>query len=60
MAIHSEKTFYNRQERTQVIDEDKFRFEVFILLIEEWLRQKLRVRTVVKCLEEEEWRKYFS
>jgi putative transposase len=34
----------------QVIDEDKFRFEVFILLIEEWLRQKLRVRTVVSCL----------
>jgi putative transposase len=30
----------------QVIDEDKFRFEVFILLIEQWLRQKLRVRTV--------------
>jgi putative transposase len=35
---------------TQVIDEDKFRFEVFILLIEQWLRQKLRVRTVVSCL----------
>jgi putative transposase len=34
----------------QVIDEDKFRFEVFIILIEEWLRKKLRVRTVVRCL----------
>lgn len=34
----------------QVIDEDKFRFEVFILLIEEWLRRKLRVRTTVWCL----------
>lgn len=34
----------------QVIDEDKFRFEVFILLIEEWLRRKLRVRTTVECL----------
>ncbi len=34
----------------QVIDEDKFRFEVFILLIEEWLRRKLRVRTTVGCL----------
>jgi len=31
----------------QVIDEDKFRFEVFILLIEEWIRRKLRVRTKV-------------
>lgn len=34
----------------QVIDEDKFRFEVFILLIEEWIRRKLRVRTTVWCL----------
>jgi len=34
----------------QVIDDDKFRFEVFIILIEEWLRKKLRVRTVVRCL----------
>jgi putative transposase len=34
----------------QVIGEDKFRFEVFILLIEKWLRQKLRVRTVVRYL----------
>ena len=34
----------------QVIDEDKFRFELFILLIEEWLRRKLRVRLMVECL----------
>ncbi|MDI9395284.1 MAG: ISH3 family transposase, partial [Euryarchaeota archaeon] len=34
----------------QVIDEDKFRFEMFILLIGEWLRRKLRVRTTVWCL----------
>lgn len=34
----------------QVIDEDKFRFEMFILLIGEWLRRKLRVRTAVWCL----------
>ncbi len=34
----------------QVIDEDKFRFEMFILLIEEWLRQKLKVRLIVECL----------
>jgi len=50
MAIPSEKTFHNCQERTQVIDEDKFRFEMFILLIEEWLRRKLRIRTAVWCL----------
>lgn len=30
--------------------EDKFGFEVFVLLIEEWLRRKLRVRKEVKCL----------
>jgi putative transposase len=34
----------------QVIDEDKFRFEIFVLFIEEWLRRKLRVRTVIECL----------
>lgn len=34
----------------QVIDEDKFRFEMFILLIEDWLRRKLRVRLMVECL----------
>jgi len=34
----------------QVIDEDMFRFEMFILLIEEWLRRKLRVRLMVECL----------
>ncbi|WP_135606890.1 ISH3 family transposase [Methanococcoides sp. NM1] len=32
------------------IDEDKFRFDRFILLIEEWLRRKLRIQTVVECL----------
>ena len=45
MAIPSEKTFHNRQKRSQVIDEDKFRFDMFVLLIEEWLRRKLKVRT---------------
>ncbi len=34
----------------QVIDEDKFRFDMFVLLIEEWLRRKLRVRLTVECL----------
>lgn len=33
----------------QVIDENKFRFEMFILLIEEWLKRKLRVRLMVEC-----------
>ena len=34
----------------KVIDEDKFRFDMFIILIEEWLRKKLRVRLLVECL----------
>jgi putative transposase len=33
-----------------VVDEDKFRFDRFVFLIEEWLRRKLRVRLVVECL----------
>src|SRR5665647_3490896 len=34
----------------QVIDEDKFRFDMFVLLIKEWLRRKLKVRLIVECL----------
>ena len=34
----------------QVIDEDKFRFDMFVLLIEEWLRQKLKVRLIVESV----------
>ncbi len=33
-----------------VVDEDKFRFDTFIILIDEWLRKKLRVRLMVECL----------
>jgi putative transposase len=34
----------------QVVDEDKFRFDIFIILIEEWLRKKLKIRLAVECL----------
>jgi len=34
----------------KVIDEDKFRFDMFLILIEEWLRKKLRIRLMVECL----------
>jgi putative transposase len=50
MAIPSEKTFYNQQKGPKVIDEDMFRFEMFVLLLEEWLRRKLKVRLIVECL----------
>ncbi|WP_342304190.1 ISH3 family transposase [Methanolobus sp. ZRKC5] len=32
------------------IDEDKFRFDRFILFVEEWLRRKLKIQLVVQCL----------
>lgn len=34
----------------QTIDEDKFRFDRFILFVGEWLRRKLRIQLVVQCL----------
>lgn len=34
----------------QTIDEDRFRFDRFILFVEEWLRRNLRVQLVVRCL----------
>ena len=34
----------------QVVDKDKLRFDMFVILIEEWLRKKLRVRLTVECL----------
>lgn len=34
----------------QVVDKDKLRFYMFVILIEEWLRKKLRVRLTVECL----------
>jgi putative transposase len=34
----------------QIIDEDKFRFDRFILFVGEWLRRKLRIQLVVQCL----------
>jgi len=40
----------------QVIDEDEFRFDMFVLLIEEWLRRKLRVRLLLS-VEVNEWGK---
>ncbi len=34
----------------QVIDEDRFRFDMFIILVEDWTRKKLKIRSVVDCL----------
>ncbi|WP_292467663.1 ISH3 family transposase [Methanolobus sp.] len=33
-----------------IIDEDKFRFDRYILFVGEWLRRKLRIQLVVQCL----------
>jgi putative transposase len=49
--LHLQKKHFTIVKRgPQVVDEDKFRFEMFIILIEEWLRKKLRVRLMVECL----------
>ena len=49
--LYLQKTHFTIVKRgPQVIDEEKFRFSRFILLIKEWLRRKLRVRLVVDCL----------
>ena len=32
------------------VEEDMFRFDVFMLLIEEWVRRKLVIRRVVECI----------
>ncbi|WP_321429855.1 ISH3 family transposase [uncultured Methanolobus sp.] len=34
----------------QIIDEDKFRFDRFILFVGEWLRRKMKIQLVVRCL----------
>jgi putative transposase len=34
----------------QTVDEDKFRFDMFIIFTDDWLRKKLRVRLVLECL----------
>jgi len=44
------KHFTRVKQGPPTIDEDMFRFDRFILLIEEWLRRKLRIRIVVECL----------
>jgi putative transposase len=33
-----------------IIDEDKFRFDRYILFVGEWLRRKLRIQSVVQCV----------
>ncbi len=44
------KHFTKVKQGPQTIDEDKFRFDRFVLLIEDWLRRKLRIQLVVECL----------
>lgn len=50
MNVHSQKTFYDLKIESKVVDEDKFRFETSVFLVEEWLKRKLRVRNVVERL----------
>ena len=34
----------------QIIEEDRFRFDMFILFVEDWTRNKLKIRNLVDCL----------
>lgn len=44
------KHFTIMKQGPKIIDEDKFRFDRFILFVDEWLRRKLRIQLVVECL----------
>lgn len=44
------KRFTIVQRGHPIIKEDLFRFDVFLLLIEEWVRRKLKMRIAVECL----------
>ncbi|MDD4127456.1 MAG: hypothetical protein PHV39_07200 [Methanomicrobium sp.] len=33
-----------------VVKEDSFRFSMFIILVDEWIRNKLKIRTYVECV----------
>ncbi len=44
------KRFTLVQRGHPIIKEDLFRFDVFLLLIEEWVGRKLKIRITVKCL----------
>ena len=44
------KRFTIIQRGPPIIKEDLFRFDVFLLLIEEWVRRKLKMRITVECL----------
>src|SRR6056297_1742992 len=51
MWLYLQKKHFKKVIRgPQIIDEDKFRFDRFVLLIEDWLRRKLRIQLVVECL----------
>jgi len=44
------KRFTIVQRGPPIIKEDLFRFDVFLVLIEEWVRRKLKMRVTVECL----------
>jgi len=50
MAMLAEKRFTIVQRGPPSVKEDMFRFDVFLLLIEEWVRRKLKMRITVECL----------
>lgn len=49
-GIDQKKHFTIAKRGPKVVGNEKFRFDISVLLGEEWLKRKLRVRKVVKCL----------
>ena len=44
------KHFTTVKRGTSTVIEDLFRFEMFLMLVSEWIRRKLRTRTYVECI----------
>ncbi len=44
MVIPQEKIFYVYRIGSNIIDDNKFRFDAFVLFIEKWLRRHLKVK----------------
>jgi IS4 transposase len=43
------KIYYKCKKRSSRSREDKFRFDTFLILIDKWLRKKLRVKLMMEC-----------
>ena len=52
------KYFLTVKRGPEVVDQEKLRFDIFVLLVEEWLRRKLRVKSSRASAVNEWWRNF--